>query len=49
MFAVKVASKPTRTVITSFMHLAVVNAVISTEFDFKVDGYNQTIVWAKPC
>lgn len=35
MYVVKVASKPTRTVITSLMHLAVVNAIIATEFELK--------------
>lgn len=39
VYTVKVASQPTRTVITSLMHLAAINAIQFTELDFKVDGY----------
>lgn len=39
VYTVKVASQPVRTVITSLMHLAVINAIIFTGLEFKVDGY----------
>lgn len=43
------ARQPAPTLTTSLIHLVLVNSIIAAEFDFKVDGYDQTIVWAKPC